>query len=1292
MRFTPPNDLIPAQGTALEARHFAATYTLHRIASHKNLKMILPGEHKNLWAKLDDFKKANPDKQHMFNEDPFQADRDFKSKKAEIEKQKTSEKGRKEAEMKNIMRSVKATISDEKAATALSTSSNKSTTNLNGDASSNPPPSKRPRFNKVITMTKEGRRDVERIIKKYHGFESHSHESSLKPTSEVYKSISRTLIKMGFAKYQVAESLETCPTLTDAVEWLLIHVPEDDLPEIFANNKYKSFSASLQSNDLKYEYAVRDVKAMGYSEDLVRSQLDQVGGNKRLAIVSLTQSLCYDENSSHSPTESTGEDDSIAMWQEEIASLEAIFTPEEFSYSEDEYCCFNLKDFSGDSELSLYLWRSPEYPHKCPGITIEASNVKLPKYALLDIIKRTGQYAAENLSGEFMLMALSEWLKENFESIQNNPCKLSQLAQGVTGVEEVIPESRKTQASNKKSRKPNIQSRSKRDAQKLLQEHDSKLNNSAKLKEMIESRKNLPAWKKKESIVELISQNQVTLITGETGSGKSTQVAQFILDALIESSKGDAVDIVCSQPRRISAMGLAQRVADERASEIGDEVGYVIRGESKTSSNTMLRFVTTGVLVRMIQTGQGEALSRYSHILVDEVHERSLDSDFLLILLKRIISVQKGLKIVLMSATVDPAMFIQYFGGDKKVGYTHIEGRTFPVDDFYLDSILDLTGYMPPALLQKPNDSDFEEEKVSVNKGPIDIGQKIIAMRNSISYDLISTLVSHIDEQLGKNDGAILIFLPGVAEIDRCIRSITSLSNGRFFPLPLHASLSPAEQRKVFPLAPKGKRKIVVSTNVAETSITIPDIVAVIDSGKVKETRYDTVSRSMQLIDCWTSKASAQQRRGRAGRVRHGNCYKLFTKVMEGKEMPDRPLPEILRAPLEQLYLSVKAMGIKDTSKFLGEAIDPPEIAAIESARVTLLNVGALEKPAVGENADKETSLTPLGKHMSMIPADLRCAKLLVLSSIFGFVDVGLTIAAILSLRSPFISNKDNREQLRQVLKRFGASHPYSGPGDLLVQAKAYEEWSAMRHKGVTSSDQRRWLQDNFLSRQTLQDIQSARRQYISNLQEIGFLPPGNHANIPQGLLKNKDLSSDGGMVRAVIGASMSPNISNIVMPDKVFKNAGVGSVEMDLTDSRGIKFFSPHERLFIHPSSTLFTCTKFTNGDRVPDENEDGEYLSYSRKMQTTKLYIDGLTPLNCYGLVFFAENVSVDPLGTGIVVDNWLGLKCWPRIGILIKILRNLFNQVMEQKLANPGMDLEANDMLCTIQKLIETNGLIK
>ena len=311
MRFTPPPDVVPPQATVLEARHIAATYTLHRIASHKNLKMILPGEHKALWSKLDDIKKASPEKAYQYVEDPFQADRDFKAKRQEIEKSKNSEKGRKATEIKSIMRSVKETISDEK-----STASGAVADGTESGDKNQQPPAKRVRFNKILTMSKDGRTAVEQLIKKYHGFENTKQGTRLEESSDLYKSLYKTLVKIGFAKYQVTESLQICASLSDAIEWLLIHVPEDDLPGIFANNKYKAMSASIQSNDLKFEYAVRDIKEMGYTEDLIRSQMEAVHGNKRLAITSLTHSLCYDDSTVDDES-TTNPEEALEMWKEE---------------------------------------------------------------------------------------------------------------------------------------------------------------------------------------------------------------------------------------------------------------------------------------------------------------------------------------------------------------------------------------------------------------------------------------------------------------------------------------------------------------------------------------------------------------------------------------------------------------------------------------------------------------------------------------------------------------------------------------------------------------------------------------------------------------------------------------------------------------------------------------------------------------------------------------------------------------------------------------------------------------
>lgn len=1454
LRFVPPNDIITPQATSLEARHLASTYALHRIASHRNLKPMLPPDHRDIWVKLDDLKKEHlassaaltkstgsnksgdksqqinakgilEDKTYLYAQDPFLADRERKANIEKLKQHQSSDEHKKKMEMKKIMNSVKTALSTEQSSNNSPSGSGTSTPDINkiksiqdtsesvdtsheSSMTSMEPKKKRPRFDKWLYMSKEARVQAEYIIKKFHGFASSSVSIDNKTywdnpnNSAVYKAVTSALVQIGFPQYQAEEALEHCTSLAEAIEWLLIHVPEDDLPPMFAStteNMDKRSTTTIVNTDLKFQYSLRDIRAHGgYSEDLIIEELQKVQGDKRKAIVQLTKKLALPESDMNSIVK-IDEADTIETWKEEMFSLASIYTEEEFVENTEQLSCTfkfeipvkfkpeyfddllpemkNKRKKKSDNtmvnyKVELTLWMPSLYPNEIPGITInvipsfdEANNF-LRKFNLLDLIKRTGDYAYKNTLGEFMVLSIVEWFKDNFAEILLNPSKLVQLAQGITGVQEneIKLEKSKNLKKHKGSTELTPDKASLDVISSTLQQHSEKLHSLSKfpnLNEMIKSREQLPAWKKKEEIINIINKHQVVLITGETGSGKSTQVAQFILDAVAEKIKESTLksplNIICTQPRRISAMGLAQRVADERDSPVGEQVGYVIRGESKTSSKTLLRFVTTGVLLRMIQSSGSslQPLQNISHIIVDEVHERSLDSDFLLILLKRIISARKDLKIILMSATVDPQLFINYFGGKNKVGYTHIEGRTFPVQDYYLDKILEITDFTPPGLIFKSgkkkfqNDEYYDDYDDDDNSGIVTsttVSQKIIAMaKQGIQYDLIATLVSYIDRQLGEKDGSILVFMPGTAEITRCINTISS-SSSRFYALPLHASLAPAEQRKVFPKPPKGFRKVVVSTNVAETSITIPDIVAVIDTGRVKETKYDVVSNVMRLVDSWTSKAAATQRRGRAGRVRQGDCYKLFTKSVEERDMPDRPLPEILRVPLEQLYLNVKAMGVNHTSKFLNEALDPPHFVAIDRARNTLIQLGALE--IINKNSGEE-SLTPLGNHMSMIPADLKCAKLLVLSAMFGCINTGLIVASIMSLRSPFISvNVEKRDELRNVIVKFsgpGATRKTGGVGDLLTQAKAYYDWEQMRQDPhVSPSQLRKWCKENFLSYQGLQDIFSAKKQFISSLQEIGFIPAGSLQKIPEYYTINDDLRTlqQTGLTRAVIGASMGPtHLANVTLPEKVFKTVGgAGAIEMDNTEAKDIRFFGPNivdeefaaeksntknhnntsqpqyltERLFIHPVSCIFETTKFLDDTLTVNGHGigygDGAFISFARKMHTSKLFIDSITPLSTYGLLFFSENVKVDTFGNGVIVStggsklsdsiqndeengvSWLGLRCWPRIGILVKLLRHLFNDLVKQKLNNPGLDLSKNEIMIFIQKLIENNGAVR
>lgn len=596
------------------------------------------------------------------------------------------------------------------------------------------------------------------------------------------------------------------------------------------------------------------------------------------------------------------------------------------------------------------------------------------------------------------------------------------------------------------------------------------------------------------------------------------------------------------------------------------------------SGLTKVTFVTTGVLLRRLQTGSGpdgnvaSSLADITHVVVDEVHERSLDTDFLLALLRDVLRYRKDIKVILMSATLDADIFIDYFGGRQSVGLVHIPGRTFPVEDHYLDDVIGKTGFIPGL-----GDGADEDPEISALREE-SMGKVLRSVGMGINYDLIASTVQYIDSQLQDQPGGILIFLPGTLEIDRCLAAIKRIPNAH--PLPLHASLLPAEQRRVFFSPPKGKRKVIAATNVAETSITIEDIVAVIDTGRVKETSYDPKDNMVRLQEVWASQAACKQRRGRAGRVRAGACYKLYTRKAESS-MAARPEAEIRRVPLEQLCLSVKAVkGIDDVAMFLANTITPPESMAVEGALDFLHRVGALD----------HDRLTALGRYLSMIPADLRCAKLMVYGSIFGCIDSCVTIAAILTVKSPFVSPREKRDEADAAKAQFSR-----GDGDLVTDFAAYQQWSD-RVKAQGYWQTQPWCGANFLSHQTLRDISSNRAQFLSSLKDTGVLPV-NYSDSDASWNRN---SGNRNLLRALIAGAFQPQIAQISFPDKKFASSMTGTVEVD-PDARTIKYFNQENgRVFIHPSSILFSSQSYSGA---------AAYLSYFTKMATSKVFIRDLT-----------------------------------------------------------------------------------
>ncbi|KAH8871253.1 Pre-mRNA-splicing factor ATP-dependent RNA helicase DHX15 [Schistosoma japonicum] len=410
---------------------------------------------------------------------------------------------------------------------------------------------------------------------------------------------------------------------------------------------------------------------------------------------------------------------------------------------------------------------------------------------------------------------------------------------------------------------------------------------STKYFELLRKRVKLPVWEYKENFFQTLSENQVTVLVGETGSGKTTQIPQWCLE-WVTGRYPTKKAVACTQPRRVAAMSVAQRVSEEMDVELGQEVGYSIRFEDCTSSRTVMKYMTDGMLLR--EGMSDPLLETYGVILLDEAHERTLATDILMGLLKEITKQRLDLKIVVMSATLDAGKFQDYF---HKAPLMTVPGRTHPVEIFYTPE----------------PERDYLEA----------------AIRTVIQI--------HMCEEI---EGDILLFLTGQEEIEeackRIQREVDGLGPdvGELRCIPLYSTLPPNLQQRIFePPPPKRSngavgRKVVVSTNIAETSLTIDGVVFVIDPGFAKQKVYNPRIRVESLLVTAISKASAQQRAGRAGRTRPGKCFRLYTEKAYTNEMQENTYPEILRSNLGTVVLQLKKLGIDDLVHF--DFMDPPGV------------------------------------------------------------------------------------------------------------------------------------------------------------------------------------------------------------------------------------------------------------------------------------------------------------------------------------------------------------------------------
>ncbi|XP_038221277.1 3'-5' RNA helicase YTHDC2-like [Zerene cesonia] len=763
--------------------------------------------------------------------------------------------------------------------------------------------------------------------------------------------------------------------------------------------------------------------------------------------------------------------------------------------------------------------------------------------------------------------------------------------------------------------------------------------------DLIKFREKLPVYEQRHELMNAINSNQVIIVAGATGCGKTTQLPQLVLEHCQEHKQ--PVRIYCTQPRRISAVSVAERVAYERMEKIGQSVGYQIRLESRVSPRTVLHYCTNGVLLRTLMAGE-DALTGVTHVFVDEVHERDKFSDFLLIALRDAIARVKDLKVILMSATMDTQIFSRYFNSCPVIT---IPGRLHDVQRHYLEDVLKLTKYSNKkmAMVERelkaklktghsywsqlegqkhgdPIEEKNREEKENLdpalqadmdefldecfNEGSLDSFSQVLYMFLSegvgvdaqhsacgrsalhaaaargltqtaqqilrigadpslkdkngktaydyamdgghtecakllstfnhmeeaksneeedsaadnflldvyhhsfseelIDHDLMLALVKHIHLNMAK--GSILIFLPGyddIVTLRDMIQSCSDMNTLKYQIFTLHSNMQTLDQKKVFNPLPNA-RKIIISTNIAETSITIDDVVYVVDSCKVKEKYYESNGGVCSLQCVWTSRACCQQRAGRAGRTKPGHCFHMCSK-RRFKTLPLNSVPEILRVPLQELCLHTKLLAPGNTpiADFLSKALEPPSFLAVRNAVTLLKTIGALTPME---------DLTEIGQHLLDLTVEPKLGKMLLYACVMKCLDPILTIVCSLSNKEPFqISmNPENRKKGSLARKEF-ASESYS---DHMALLRAFQAWQIARSNGTEKT----FCAKNLICGATMEMIVGYRSQLLAQLRALCLVKARGSGDI-----KDVNLNSEKWhVVKAVLVSGLYPSIARV--------------------------------------------------------------------------------------------------------------------------------------------------------------------